>query len=160
MSKRALSWLLIISLVINISTLGTFSYYRWLKPEKNNRKENINRHRKSLQEKLGLSDEQSAKMDSSGKKFFREIRPLIDEVRANRTNVIEMIKYVHSKDYQIGLHATGDRAIDAAVDGFVMACEEKPGGDPRHYIIHGDFISRKKAEALAKQQVGKKRLYS
>jgi len=69
-------------------------------------------------------------------------------------NLIEMIRYVHSKDYQIGLHATGDRAIDAAVDGFIQACEEKPGGDPRHYIIHGDFISREKAEALAGHNCG------
>lgn len=69
-------------------------------------------------------------------------------------NLIEMISYVHSKGYQIGLHATGDRAIDAAVDGFVKACEENPGGDPRHYIIHGDFISREKAEALASHNCG------
>jgi hypothetical protein len=71
-----------------------------------------------------------------------------------RDNLIEMIRYVHSKDYQIGLHATGDRAIDAAVDGFVKAFEDKPGGDPRHYIIHGDFISREKAEILAKHNCG------
>jgi len=71
-----------------------------------------------------------------------------------RDNLIEMITYVHSKGYQIGLHATGDRAIDAAVDGFIKACEDKPGGDPRHYIIHGDFISREKAEALARHNCG------
>lgn len=71
-----------------------------------------------------------------------------------RDNLIEMIRYVHSKGYQIGLHATGDRAIDAAVDGFIKACEDKPGGDPRHYIIHGDFISRNKAEALARNNCG------
>jgi predicted amidohydrolase YtcJ len=71
-----------------------------------------------------------------------------------RDNLIEMIKYVHSKDYQIGLHATGDRAIDAAVDGFVIACEETPGGDPRHYIIHGDFVSPQAAKTLAKYNCG------
>lgn len=71
-----------------------------------------------------------------------------------RDNLIEMIRYVHSKDYQIGLHATGDRAIDAAVDGFVMACKEKPGGDPRHYIIHGDFVSPQAAKTLAKYNCG------
>lgn len=71
-----------------------------------------------------------------------------------RDNLIEMIEYVHSKGYQIGLHATGDRAIDAAVDGFVKAIEAQPGGDLRHYIIHGDFISREKAEALARHNCG------
>jgi len=71
-----------------------------------------------------------------------------------RDNLIEMIKLVHRHGFQIGLHATGDRAIDAAVDGFVKAFEEKPGGDPRHYLIHGDFISSEKAKTLAKYNCG------
>jgi predicted amidohydrolase YtcJ len=71
-----------------------------------------------------------------------------------RDNLISMIRYIHSKGYQIGLHATGDRAIDAAVDGFAAAIEETPAGDPRHYIIHGDFISRDKAEMLKRLNCG------
>jgi predicted amidohydrolase YtcJ len=66
-----------------------------------------------------------------------------------REKLIEMITYVHSKGYQLGVHATGDRAIDAVVNGFVKAIQEIPGSDPRHYIIHGDFISPQKARALA-----------
>lgn len=69
-------------------------------------------------------------------------------------NLVEMIKLVHRHGFQIGLHATGDRAIDAAVDGFVKACEEERGGDPRHYVIHGDFISSEKAASLAKYNCG------
>jgi predicted amidohydrolase YtcJ len=71
-----------------------------------------------------------------------------------RDNLIEMIEYVHSKGYQIGLHATGDRAIDAAVDGFAQAFEKQPGKELRHYIIHGDFISADKAKTLAKYRCG------
>ena len=71
-----------------------------------------------------------------------------------RNNLIEMIKLVHRHGFQIGLHATGDRAIDAAVDGFVEAIEEISGGDPRHYVIHGDFISPRTAEILAKLNCG------
>jgi predicted amidohydrolase YtcJ len=66
-----------------------------------------------------------------------------------RDNLIEMIRYIHSKKFQIGIHATGDRAIDIAVEGFVKSCEEIPGGDLRHYVIHGDFISPEKAKDLA-----------
>lgn len=66
-----------------------------------------------------------------------------------RTNLMDMIRLVHSHGYQIGVHATGDRAIDAAVDGFVAAMDEKPGGDPRHYVIHGDFISPETCAKLA-----------
>jgi predicted amidohydrolase YtcJ len=71
-----------------------------------------------------------------------------------RANLIEMIKLVHRHGFQIGLHATGDRAIDAAVDGFVEAMKEVPGGDPRHYIIHGDFIGKDKAGILARHNCG------
>ena len=71
-----------------------------------------------------------------------------------RENLIEMIKLVHRHGFQIGLHATGDRAIDAAIDGFVEAIKEVPGGDPRHYIIHGDFISPEKAKVLAQYNLG------
>lgn len=71
-----------------------------------------------------------------------------------RENLIEMIKLVHRHGFQIGLHATGDRAIDAAVDGFVEAIEEVPGGDPRHYLIHGDFISPETAKVLAQNNCG------
>ena len=71
-----------------------------------------------------------------------------------RHNLIEMIKLVHRHGHQIGLHATGDQAIDAAVDGFVQAFEEKPGKELRHYIIHGDFISAETAKKLAKYDCG------
>jgi predicted amidohydrolase YtcJ len=71
-----------------------------------------------------------------------------------RDNLIEMIRYAHAKEYQIGLHATGDRAIDAAVDGFAQAFADNPGNDLRHYIIHGDFISREKAKVLAQHNCG------
>ncbi len=71
-----------------------------------------------------------------------------------RDNLIEMIKLVHGHGFQVGIHATGDRAIDAVVDGFVEAIEEKPGGDPRHYVIHGDLISAEKARLLTKYNCG------
>lgn len=69
-------------------------------------------------------------------------------------NLVEMIKLVHRHGFQIGLHATGDRAIDAAVDGFVEAIEEEPGKNLRHYIIHGDLVSPEKAKTLAEYECG------
>jgi predicted amidohydrolase YtcJ len=71
-----------------------------------------------------------------------------------RENLIEMIRYIHSKGFQVGVHATGDRAIDAAVDGFVKSCKDIPGSELRHYVIHGDFISAEKAKALASISAG------
>ena len=61
-----------------------------------------------------------------------------------RQNLIRIIELIHTSGFQIGIHATGDRAIDAAVDGFTQSLQTSPGENPRHYIIHGDFISREK----------------
>lgn len=66
-----------------------------------------------------------------------------------RDSLIQMIKLVHGYDMQVIVHTTGDRAIDAAADGFVEAVAEKPGGDPRHYLVHGDFISAETCQKLA-----------
>ncbi len=71
-----------------------------------------------------------------------------------RKSLVEMIKLIHNHGFQIGIHATGDRAIDAAVDGFEQAVRDSSLQNPRHYIIHGDFISREKAEELAKMNCG------
>ncbi|MEV4097590.1 amidohydrolase [Streptosporangium saharense] len=59
----------------------------------------------------------------------------------------EMIRHAHAAGYQLGVHVTGDRGIDAVVDAFVAANEVNPRPDARHYLIHGDFVS---AESLAK----------
>lgn len=92
MSKKTLTWLFIISLMINISTIGTFSYYQWFKPNKKKWSESSHRHRESIQRSLGLTDEQSEKMTEIRKKLFDEIKPLINEVKKSRSEVVEMIK--------------------------------------------------------------------
>jgi predicted amidohydrolase YtcJ len=66
-----------------------------------------------------------------------------------RNSLIQMIKLVHGKGFQIGIHATGDRAIDATVDGYVEAMRENPNPTLRHYVIHGDFISPETCRKLA-----------
>ena len=66
-----------------------------------------------------------------------------------RDSLIRMIKLVHDKGFQIGVHATGDRAIDATVDGYVEAMRENPKPALRHYVIHGDFISPATCRKLA-----------
>ena len=65
-----------------------------------------------------------------------------------------IIAQAHAKGLQVGVHATGDAAIDAAVEGFLKAQAESPGRDRRHYIIHGDFISAATARKLAQNNLG------
>ncbi|MFJ9712083.1 amidohydrolase [Streptomyces sp. NPDC101234] len=59
----------------------------------------------------------------------------------------EMITLAHQAGFQLGVHVTGDRAIDTVVDAFVAANTAAPRPDARHYVIHGDFIG---AGSLAK----------
>ncbi len=65
-----------------------------------------------------------------------------------------MVFQAHRRGFQVAVHATGDRAIDAVVDSFVGAIQEKPGEDLRHYVIHGDFISSESARRLAENNLG------
>ncbi|MBB5939334.1 amidohydrolase [Streptomyces zagrosensis] len=64
-----------------------------------------------------------------------------------QAELAEMIRVAHTAGYQVGVHVTGDRAIDAVVDAFVAAHHAHPRPDARHYVIHGDFAS---AQSLAK----------
>jgi predicted amidohydrolase YtcJ len=65
-----------------------------------------------------------------------------------------IIRYAHDREFQVGVHVTGDAAIDATVAGFVQCQTERPGADLRHYIIHGDFISLATARTLASHNLG------
>ncbi|TPQ17181.1 amidohydrolase [Streptomyces sporangiiformans] len=59
----------------------------------------------------------------------------------------EMIRVAHEAGFQLGVHVTGDRAIDTVVDAFIAADVAAPRPDARHYVIHGDFVG---ADSLAK----------
>ncbi|MFM9608210.1 amidohydrolase [Streptomyces niveiscabiei] len=59
----------------------------------------------------------------------------------------EMIALAHEAGFQLGVHVTGDRAIDTVVDALLTANTAAPRPDARHYVIHGDFIG---AGSLAK----------
>ncbi|WP_369166980.1 amidohydrolase [Streptomyces sp. R28] len=66
----------------------------------------------------------------------------------------EMIRIAHEAGFQLGVHVTGDRAIDTVVDAFVAADEAAPRPDARHYVIHGDFIGADSLTKLAAHGYG------
>ncbi|MCX4766925.1 amidohydrolase [Streptomyces sp. NBC_01275] len=66
----------------------------------------------------------------------------------------EMIRVAHEAGFQLGVHVTGDRAIETVVDAFVAANEASPRPDARHYVIHGDFIGARSLAALAAHGYG------
>jgi hypothetical protein len=72
---------------------------------------------------------------------------------ARYDELINMIVYGHKQGFQVGVHACGDRAIDACVDGFLKAMQEQPW-DARHYLIHSDFITAECIKRMAKYNIG------
>ena len=68
--------------------------------------------------------------------------------------VTEMVRIGHEAGYQIGVHVTGDRAIDTVADAIIAAQNAHPREDARHYLIHGDFISEATLKRLAENGIG------
>jgi predicted amidohydrolase YtcJ len=66
----------------------------------------------------------------------------------------EMIRVAHEAGFQLGVHVTGDRAIDAVVEAFTAAQAAAPRPDARHYVIHGDFIGPEALRTLAAHGYG------
>ncbi|MFE7192584.1 amidohydrolase [Kitasatospora sp. NPDC057595] len=65
-----------------------------------------------------------------------------------------MIAAVHAAGHQIGVHVTGDRAIDTVADAFAAAQRAHPRSDARHYLIHGDFATGRSLALLAEHGYG------
>jgi predicted amidohydrolase YtcJ len=65
-----------------------------------------------------------------------------------------MIRVAHEAGFQLGVHVTGDRAIDAVVEAFTAAQAAAPRPDARHYVIHGDFIGPEALRTLAAHGYG------
>ncbi|MER6393782.1 amidohydrolase [Streptomyces sp. NPDC001523] len=68
--------------------------------------------------------------------------------------ITAMIRYAHASGHQLGVHVTGDRAIDAVADSFAEAAAEHPRPDARHYVIHGDFLTAHSMKVLAAHDFG------
>lgn len=65
-----------------------------------------------------------------------------------------MIGLAHDAGHQIGVHVTGDRAIEATVRALVRAQRRNPRPDPRHYLIHADLASPETLRLLALHRFG------
>ncbi|MFI1383467.1 amidohydrolase [Embleya sp. NPDC020886] len=71
----------------------------------------------------------------------------VDELRT-------IVRHAHAAGHQIGVHVTGDRAIDALVEAFEEAAAACPREDERHYVIHGDFCTPRSLRTLAEHGWG------
>jgi predicted amidohydrolase YtcJ len=74
---------------------------------------------------------------------------------ADRVKELEtMVGLAHEAGWQIGTHATGDRALDAVVEAYAKALAAKPDRDRRHYLIHADLVTPAALGRMAKLGVG------
>ena len=74
--------------------------------------------------------------------------------REREAELRRMVGIAHRAGMQVGIHATGDRAIDATVAAFVAAQESGGPRDLRHYVIHGDFLSARTRERIVRHGIG------
>ncbi|MEU5475606.1 amidohydrolase family protein, partial [Streptomyces lydicus] len=70
------------------------------------------------------------------------------------TEIDAMIRHAHVAGHQMGVHVTGDRAIDTVADAFAAAMAAHPRPDARHYLIHGDFLTAHSMKVLAAHGFG------
>ncbi|MFF8898742.1 amidohydrolase [Streptomyces lydicus] len=70
------------------------------------------------------------------------------------TEIDAMIRHAHVAGHQMGVHVTGDRAIDTVADAFDAAMAAHPRPDARHYLIHGDFLTPHSMKVLAAHGFG------
>lgn len=75
-----------------------------------------------------------------------------DEERVRELH--QMIGLIHEAGLQVGTHATGDRAIDAVVDGYAAAIDASPPRDSRHYLIHADLSMPATLRRMARYRIG------
>lgn len=59
---------------------------------------------------------------------------------AQYEELLDIIEEVHRRRMQVQVHATGDRAVDAVIDGVLRAQSRDPWPDARHAVLHGTMI--------------------
>ncbi len=90
MSKKTLAWLLIFSLIINISTLATFGYHRWFEPKRQTFDRGRSRHQEFLSKKLGLTEEQSQKFQTLRSELWQQLKPLKSQLDEERRHLFQI----------------------------------------------------------------------
>lgn len=84
MKRQTIVWLLIISLLINISTIVTFSYYRWFRSSGPSPSFRRNMHREEFARRLGLTEAQTAQVNQLREKLWTQLKPLGEQLQQQR----------------------------------------------------------------------------
>lgn len=90
MSKKTLTWLLIFSVIINISTLATFGYHRWFEPERPRFDRDRSAHKEFFSRELGLTEEQSQRIQELKSELWQQIKPLKSQLDDERQHFFQI----------------------------------------------------------------------
>ena len=77
-----------------------------------------------------------------------------DDDAARVAELHELVRLAHEAGHQVGIHATGDAAIDATVDAFAAAVRRHPREDTRHYVIHADLTYEASLRTMGRHAFG------
>jgi Spy/CpxP family protein refolding chaperone len=91
MSRKTLGWLLIFSVIINVSTLATVGYYRWFKEKRHSFAIDRSAHQQFLKKKLGLTEDQSQKIEELRSELWQQIKPLKSQLDDERHQFFQMV---------------------------------------------------------------------
>lgn len=103
MSKKTLTWLLVFSVILNISTIGTFGYFRWMKTGEQKPGSHKRDHRDYFNKQLGLTEAQSDSMGNLRTRFWQEIKPLRGELDQARKELFEILKQDSLNDQKVNV---------------------------------------------------------
>ncbi len=73
--------------------------------------------------------------------------------QAKYDELIKMVQWGHERGLQVHVHAIGDRAVSAFIDGVEKATLKNPWPKLRHVIIHGDFMKPADIKRAAKYEM-------
>jgi len=103
MSRKTLTWLLVFSILLNISTVVTFSYFRWVKSDKSRPSPQRRDHRDYFNQQLGLTAAQADSMENLRSRFWQEIKPLRMQLDQARQELFQVLKQDSLDDQKINL---------------------------------------------------------
>ncbi|MFD1050711.1 amidohydrolase family protein, partial [Kibdelosporangium lantanae] len=72
-------------------------------------------------------------------------------VEGGEEALTEMVLAAHRAGLQVGVHATGDRAVEVFLDAVARTSRDV---DLRHYVIHGDLVDEPQLKRMAGLGVG------
>lgn len=91
MKKQAIVWLLIVSLLINLSTFVTFGYYRWFRSPGISTPFHRSPDREEFARRLGLTEAQTAQVNQLRQQLWTELKPLGEQLRQQRADFAEIL---------------------------------------------------------------------